>query len=59
MAVLVAEYAEVLRESYWAQESTLAGVLEEAERVIVQLPRDSNFNEFLDLLERAAQMAIE
>ncbi len=56
-AVVVAEYAEVLRESYWAQGSTLAGVLEEARRVARFFPEDDDVAEFVQLVERASTLA--
>jgi Ca-activated chloride channel family protein len=56
-AVVVAEYAEVLRGSYWAQANTLAGVLEEAERVAELLPEDEDVAEFVELVRRAGQIA--
>jgi Ca-activated chloride channel family protein len=55
-AVVVAEYAEILRNSYWAQDSTLAGVLEEAERVAELLPGDPDVAEFVELVRRATQI---
>jgi Ca-activated chloride channel family protein len=56
-AVVVAEYAEVLRGSYWAQDNTLAGVLEEAERVAELLPEDEDVAEFVELVRQAARNA--
>jgi len=53
MAVVVAEFAEILRESYWAQTSTLASVLEEAERVEKLLPGDADVAEFVELVRQA------
>jgi Ca-activated chloride channel family protein len=57
LAVLVAEYAEVLRGSYWAEGNTLAGVLEEAERIGELLPEDADVAEFVELVGRAARIA--
>ena len=51
--VIVAEYAEILRESYWAQNSTLAGVSEEARRVGRLLGNSPRVAEFIELAERA------
>ena len=48
LAVIVAEYAEVLRESYWAQENTLAGVQEEAERIGRLFEDNADVEEFVD-----------
>ena len=53
MAVVVSEYAEILRDSYWAQDSTLASVLEEAERVGGLLPEDADVAEFVGLVRQA------
>ncbi len=55
-AVVVAEYAEILRDSYWAQESSMENVLEEAYRLSDQLPRDKDVSEFVDLVRRASEM---
>ena len=55
--VIVAEYAEILRGSYWAGESSLAGVLEEAQRVSTYLTQDQDVTEFVDLVRRAAQIS--
>ena len=49
----VAEYAEILRESYWAQESTLHEVSVLAQRVSELLPDDPDVAEFADLVTRA------
>ncbi len=57
MAVVIAEYAEILRDSYWAQDSTLASVLEEAERVGRLLPEDSDVAEFVGLVRQATAIA--
>jgi Ca-activated chloride channel family protein len=56
-AVVVAEYAEVLRGSYWAQDNTLAGVLEEAERVAELLPGDADVAELVELVRQAAAIS--
>ena len=53
MAAVVAEYAEVLRESYWAQESSLLDVVDEARRVRGLLPQNADMAEFSDLVTRA------
>jgi Ca-activated chloride channel family protein len=55
--VVVAEYAEILRGSYWAEGSTLAGVLEEAERASRLLPDDPDVAEFVDLVRQATRTA--
>jgi Ca-activated chloride channel family protein len=53
-AVIVAEYAEILKESYWAEESSLRYVYREAERVSELLPRDEDMSEFMELIRRAS-----
>ena len=57
LAAVVAEYAEVLRESFWAQGSSLAEVRRMAERVAELLPEDGNVQEFLSLVSRAEGIA--
>jgi len=54
--VVVAEFAEIMRESYWAQNSTLAGVLEEAERISKALPEDPQVQEFVEMVRKADQI---
>jgi Ca-activated chloride channel homolog len=54
LAVIVSEYAEVLRESYWAQENTLAGVQEEAERIGRLFEGNADVSEFVNLVKTAA-----
>jgi Ca-activated chloride channel homolog len=55
--VVVAEYAEVLRESYWAQDSSIGDVLREARRIAEELPRDPDVDEFLDLVRKANRLS--
>jgi Ca-activated chloride channel family protein len=55
-AVIVTEYAEILKESYWAEESSLAHVYHEAIRVSELLPWDDNIAEFMELIRRASQL---
>jgi len=55
-SVVVAEYAEILKESYWANESSLAHVYREAERVSELLPWDENMGEFMELIRRASHL---
>ncbi len=51
--VIVGEFAEILRGSPWAEGSTLAGVLEEAQRVARLLPEDEEVAASVDLIRRA------
>jgi Ca-activated chloride channel family protein len=55
-STIVAEYAEVLRQSPFAMTSTLAAVLEEAQRTSRLLPDDPDVAEFVDLVQRAVQV---
>ena len=52
----VAEYAEILRESYWAQDSSLDQVSAVAQRVNGLLADDTDVEEFTDLVARAKQI---
>jgi Ca-activated chloride channel family protein len=56
IVVIVAEYAEILKKSYWAEESSLAYVYHEAIRVSELLPWDENMSEFMELIRRASQL---
>ena len=56
LAVIVAEYAEILRDSYWAQDNSLDYVLKEAHRISNQLSEDKDVSEFVDLVRRASEM---
>jgi Ca-activated chloride channel family protein len=53
---VVAEYAEILRESYWAKDSSLEAVAWEAHRIAEYLPRDAEVAEFASLVERASRI---
>ena len=59
LAAVVAEYAEVLRQSYWAQEGSLSEVAAEAVRVLRMVPEDANVAEFAVLTRWAEQIAAE
>jgi Ca-activated chloride channel family protein len=54
---IVAEYAEILRDSYWAQDSTLEAVLLQIRRIAEYLPYDADVVEFADLVARASILA--
>ncbi len=56
-SVIVAEYAEILRESYWAQESNPGDVLNEARRVSELLPENADVSEFVDLVRQANRLS--
>lgn len=55
LAAVVAEYAEILRESYWARGSSLKDVAWEARRIAEYLPHDPDVAEFLNLVEQASR----
>jgi Ca-activated chloride channel family protein len=56
-AVIVAEYAEILRDSYWAQDSSLDAVYEEAQWVGEYLYREEEMQEFVELVREARRLA--
>jgi Ca-activated chloride channel family protein len=55
-AVVVAEYAEILKESYWAEENTLRDVYREAERIAELLYHDEAMQEFVELIRQAMRL---
>lgn len=57
LAAVVAEYAEILRHSYWAQESSLSDVADEASRLSGMMPDDAYVAEFAGLTSRAEELA--
>ena len=52
-AVVVAEYAEILKNSYWAEGNSLDDVYDEARRISEYLYRDDYMDEFVDLVREA------
>ena len=52
-AVVVAEYAEILKDSYWAEDGSLNAVYREASRIHESMPRERDMEEFVDLLQKA------
>ena len=57
LSAVVAEFAEILRGSYWAQEGSLQAVADEAWRVQQLLPRSTDVSQFASLAARAARLA--
>jgi Ca-activated chloride channel homolog len=53
--VVVAEYAEVLRNSYWAQNISLYDVQAQADRISNRLYEDEDISEFVNLMHQAVQ----
>ena len=56
LSAIVAEYAEILRNSYWAREGSLEDVVAEAERLRRLLPDDSDVAEFASLAAQAERI---
>jgi Ca-activated chloride channel homolog len=56
LAVVVSQYAELLRLSPWVQESTIYQVLDHAVRLAGLLPGDDDVSEFAALVSRASQI---
>ena len=54
--VSVAEYAEVLRDSYWAKNSSLEAVRRQVERISELLPRNQDVTEFVNLARQASDL---
>ncbi|NOZ27414.1 MAG: VWA domain-containing protein [Chloroflexi bacterium] len=55
----VAEFAEVLRESYWAQNTKLEDVLALAQRVSAAMPDDADVTELVYLISQANRLAAQ
>jgi len=55
-AVVVAEYAEILKKSYWAEDGSLAQVYREAQRIYEIMPRERDMEELVDLIGKAMRM---
>ena len=54
-SVVVGEYAEVLRNSYWAQNISLESIQAEAQRVGSRLSEDGDVSDFVNLIRQAVQ----
>ena len=54
--MIVAEYAEILKGSYWAEDSSLNDVYDEARRLEDYLYRDDEMEEFVDLVKEATRL---
>jgi Ca-activated chloride channel homolog len=55
-AVIVAEFAEILKGSYWAEDSSMDDVYDEAHRLEDYLYRDDAMQEFVDLVRQARRL---
>ena len=56
LSAVVAEYAEILRESYWAREGSLDAVSAQAGRVLRLMPEDTDIAEFAALVAQAEEI---
>ncbi len=56
LSVIVAQYAEVLRQSPWAQQTSLSTLYHMSGRLLETLPEDADVSEFVNLLGRASQI---
>ena len=56
LTAVVAEFAEVLRGSYWAREGSLQAVADEARRVQQLLPQSTDVGEFASMAALAARL---
>ena len=54
LAAVVAEYAEVLKQSYWARHTTMMRVWEDVEQVALRFGADKEVMQLADLVESAA-----
>jgi Ca-activated chloride channel family protein len=57
LAVIVAQYAEMLRRSPWAQDTNIRQLLDHAVRLAGLIPGDAAVNEFASLVSRASQIS--
>lgn len=56
LSVVVAEYAEILKGSYWAEDGSLDAVYEEVRRLEDYFHRDDAMKEFVDLVRKARRL---
>jgi Ca-activated chloride channel family protein len=59
LATIVAEYAEVLRESYWARDGSLEPVMAYADRLLETLSSDVDVIEFVRLVKESYYLNAE
>jgi len=57
--VVVAEFAEILRESYWAQGSSFSEILEEAQRISWYLDDSAETRALIEIVQQAEALARE
>jgi Ca-activated chloride channel family protein len=56
LAVVVMQYAEVLRQSPWAWDVSINDLRKESDRIARSFNRDSDVDEFADLVERTSEI---
>ena len=56
LAAAVAEFAEILRNSYWARGADLADTLEKAKAVQKERPEDKDISELVELISKANRL---
>jgi Ca-activated chloride channel family protein len=59
LAATVAEFAEILRHSYWAKGATLEPVLQQAQNLAEEFKSDADVIELVDLVSKARQLMPE
>ncbi len=57
LAVVAAQYAEVLRRSYWAREDSYAELVAQADRLARDLPQDAAVRELRDMVLRTRELS--
>ena len=56
LAATVAEFAEILRKSYWAKGAKLSDTLEHAERLTTERSGHADITELVDLISKTKQL---
>jgi Ca-activated chloride channel family protein len=56
LAATVAEFAEILRNSYWAKDATLEPVLQQAQTLAGEFKENADVIELVDLISKAKQL---
>jgi hypothetical protein len=56
LAAVAAEFAEILRKSYWARGAKLSDTLTRAQSLLHQRPGDADVIELVDLISKANQL---
>lgn len=54
LSAVVAEFGELLKDSYWARNGSLTTLWQDAEQVAIRFPRDRDVQQFVELVESAA-----